>query len=47
MFKPGDILPAVEVVGPATRTRDRRMKRSAYAAAPERPVVSGDDALAA
>ncbi|WP_084779854.1 Uma2 family endonuclease [Planobispora rosea] len=33
MFRPEDILLAVEMVGPSTQTRDRHLKRSAYAAA--------------
>ncbi|MEV7009427.1 Uma2 family endonuclease [Streptosporangium sp. NPDC051022] len=33
MFTPDDVLMAVEVVSPATRMRDRHMKRSAYAEA--------------
>ncbi|MFF5212605.1 Uma2 family endonuclease [Streptosporangium sp. NPDC000396] len=33
MFRPTDILLAVELVSPTTQARDRHMKRSAYAAA--------------
>lgn len=33
MFVPDDILPAVEVVGPSTRARDRHLRKAAYAAA--------------